>query len=476
MDPHVFVLFGATGDLSKRLILPALVDLTRSNPDLKMRVLGVSRTEYDDDAFRRDAIDGLVSVGGLGRGEATEWVNTYIFYQSLDGDPTPDDYERVRLRADELAHRFELGPSRVLYLALPPAAFEMTAEWLGRTGMNRPHDDGGKGERWVRLVVEKPFGHSLASARHLNEVLHRHFDESQIYRIDHYLGKETVQNLLVFRLANPIFERLWNRDAIERVEIYVSEDLDVGTRGAYYDRAGAMRDMIQNHLTQLFTLVAMEVPSSPGADAIRSEKVKVLRSVAPLSGKDVVLGQYTGGRLDGRSVEPYTDLKGVAPDSTTETFAAVRLSVNNWRWQGVPFVLRTGKVMKKRTTEVRVVFRPPPVAFFRDLEGCELKSNLLRIELQPDEGFSLTFGVKRPGDGFVVEPQRFHFDYAEAFGDPPSAYRTLVEDLIRGDQTLFVHGDEVEASWALYDPILKRPRKVHPYAPGSWGPEAADAL
>ncbi len=485
MDPHLFVLFGSTGDLSRRLILPALVDLTRSHPDLNLKVLGVSRTEYDDNAFRADTVKGLVEIGGLKKREATAWAKEYLFYQSLDGDPTPDDYERVRIRADELAHRFGLGPNRALYLALPPGAFEMTADWLGRTGMNRPMDDGsgaadgspgGTPAGWVRLVVEKPFGNSLASARHLNEVLHRHFEESQIYRIDHYLGKETVQNLLVFRLANPIFERLWNRDAIERVEILVSEDLDVGTRGAYYDRAGAMRDMIQNHLTQLLTLVAMEVPSNPGADAIRDEKVKALRSIAPIGPKDVVLGQYTGGHVGDHSVEPYADLKGVAPGSDTETYAAVRLALNNWRWQGVPFVLRTGKALRKRTTEVRVTFRPAPVAFFRGFDGCHLEPNVLKMEIQPDEGFSLTVGVKRPGDGFVVEPHRFHFDYTEAFGEPPSAYRTLVEDLIRGDQTLFVRADEVEASWALYDPIVQRRRKVYPYAPGSWGPDEAGKL
>ena len=398
-----------------------------------------------------------------------------LFYQSLDGDPTPDDYERVHLKAHEVAHRFGLGANRVYYLALPPSAFAMTAEWLGRTGMNRPMGEDGK-PGWVRLVVEKPFGHSLASAKALNATLHEHFDESEIYRIDHYLGKETVQNLLVFRLANPIFERLWNRDAIERVDILMAEDLDVGTRGAYYDHAGAVRDMLQNHMMQLLSLTAMEVPSNPGADAIRAEKVKVLRSVAPLDGRQVVFGQYTAGRVDGRSVEAYRDLKGVAPGSDTETYAALRVSIPNWRWEGVPFVLRTGKALPQRRTEVRVTFRPAPVAFFRGFDGCQIESNVLRIELQPDEGFSLRFGVKKPGDGMTVETQRFHFDYAEAFGEPPSAYRTLVEDIIRGDQTLFVHADEVEASWALFDPILKNRRKVHPYDAGSWGPEAGQTL
>jgi glucose-6-phosphate 1-dehydrogenase len=471
MDPHLFLLFGATGDLSKRLILPALVDLTRAHPDLKMRVLGVSRSEYDEAAFRDEAVKGMVEVGGLKKREATAWAKRHLHYVSLDGDPTPDDYERVKHYADHLADTHDLGPNRIHYLALPPAAFGMTAEWLGRTGM-----DGADGDGWVRLVVEKPFGHDLKSAQQLNALIHQHFDESQVYRIDHYLGKETVQNLLVFRLGNPVFERLWNREAIERVDIYVSEDLDVGTRGAYYDTAGAVRDMIQNHLTQLFTLVAMEVPAVPEADFVRAEKVKVLRSTAPIVGRDVVFGQYGAGRAGGADVPAYRSLRGVARGSDTETFAAIRLHVNNWRWQGVPFVLRTGKALKRRLTEVRVTFRSAPVAFFRGFDGCHLPPNTLRILIQPDEGFSLSFGVKRPGDGFVVEPHNFHFDYNEAFGEPPSAYRTLVEDLIRGDQTLFVHADEVEAAWALYDPILRRHRAVHPYAPGTWGPEAADKL
>ncbi len=471
MDPHLFLLFGATGDLSKRLVLPALVDLMRAHPDVNIRVLGVSRTEYSEAEFRAEAIKGMVELGGLKAREATAWAKRALHYISLDGDPTPDDYERVKHYADRLADKHGLGPNRIHYLALPPGAFGMTAEWLGRTGMNRAEGDG-----WVRLVVEKPFGHDLATAQALNALLHQHFDESQIYRIDHYLGKETVQNLIVFRLANPIFERLWNRDSIERVDIHVTEDLDVGTRGAYYDSAGAVRDMIQNHLTQLFTLTAMEVPAVPEADFIRAEKVKVLRSTQPITGRDVVFGQYEAGTLDGKEIPAYRGLKGVVPASETETFAAIRLHVNNWRWEGVPFVLTTGKALKKRRTEIRVTFRAAPVAFFRGMDGCVVPPNVLRIEIQPEEGFSLSFGVKKPGDGFTVEPQNFHFDYDAAFGEPPPAYRTLVEDLIRGDQTLFVHADEVEASWALYDPILKRHRAVHPYAPGTWGPEAAEKL
>lgn len=470
LDPHVFVLFGGTGDLSKRLVLPALLDLSKANPDLNFVVLATARAELTDAQFRDEVVRGMTDVGGVTKRDAERFAKKRLFYQTLDNDPTPDDYERIRDRADALAKKYDIGGNRVYYLALPPGAFEMTAGWLGHTGMNT--EDRG----WVRIVVEKPFGHDLTSARHLNAVLHRYFDEHQIYRIDHYLAKETVQNLLVFRMANPIFERLWNRDTIERVDIRVAETVDVGTRGGYYDQAGATRDMIQNHLTQLFTLVAMEIPAATDANAIRAEKVKVLRSTLPIGRRDAVFGQYTSGTVNGRDVIAYRQAPKVRPDSDTPTFAAIRLHVENWRWQGVPFVLTTGKALKERVSEIVVTFRTPPVAFFRNVEGASVTPNQLRFELQPEEAFTLSFGVKRPGDGFVVEPQKFSFDYNKAFGEPAPAYRTLVEDIIRGDQTLFVHADEVEASWALYDPILRHSRTVYPYPAGSWGPEEATRL
>ncbi|MBE2185764.1 MAG: glucose-6-phosphate dehydrogenase [Rhodothermales bacterium] len=470
LDPHVFVLFGGTGDLSKRLVLPALLDLSKANPDLDFVVLATARAELNDAQYRDEVVRGMVEVGGITKREAERFAKKRLYFQTLDNDPTPDDYERIRDKADGLAKKHGIGGNRVYYLALPPGAFEMTAGWLGHTGMNAEQNG------WVRIVVEKPFGHDLASARHLNAVLHRYFDEHQIYRIDHYLAKETVQNLLVFRMANPIFERLWNRDTIERVDILVAETVDVGTRGGYYDHAGATRDMIQNHLTQLFTLVAMEIPAATDADAIRAEKVKVLRSTLPVGRRDAVFGQYTAGTVDGREVIGYRQAPKVRPDSDTPTFASFRLHVENWRWQGVPFVLTTGKALRERVSEIVVTFRTPPVAFFRDVEGASVAPNQLRFELQPDEAFTLSFGVKRPGDGFVVVPQHFSFDYNQAFGEPAPAYRTLVEDIIRGDQTLFVHADEVEASWTLYDPVLRRSRTVYPYPAGSGGPQEATKL
>jgi len=326
-------------------------------------------------------------------------------------------------------------------------------------------------------VIEKPFGRDLESAKKLNSVVHDHFDESQIYRIDHYLGKETVQNLLVFRFTNPIFEASWNRDRIDRVEITVAESLGVGERGGYYDRAGALRDMIQNHLTQILTLVAMETPVTFDADAIRDEKVKVLRSIGRIESDDVVLGQYGAGDVSGESVAAYRNSTDVAADSVTPTFAAIRLELDNWRWQGVPFFLRTGKAMAERTTQIAVTFRRPPVCLFHGVsDSCIEHSDVLYLKLQPEEGFSLEIEVKEPGTSNRLRTIPLHFSYSEAFGDIPEAYETLLADVVEGDQTLFVRSDEVEESWRLYTPIVDAPATTHPYPAGSWGPEAAREL
>ncbi len=325
-------------------------------------------------------------------------------------------------------------------------------------------------------MVEKPFGQDLESARELNQLVHRYFDESQIYRIDHYLGKETVQNLLVFRFANPIFESLWNRQYVDNVQITVSEELGVGTRAPYYDDSGALRDMVQNHLTQLLSLSAMEAPVSFDANAVRDEKVKVLRSANPPTDREVVFGQYGEGVLGDEPVPGYREEEGVRPGSKTETYVALRLEIDNWRWNGVPFYLRTGKRLPRKLTQIDVVFREPPVCLFQGMEGCQIESNVLRITLQPEEGFSLFFQVKTPGDSMQLKTHPLRFRYGEAFEPLPDAYRTLIRDLVEGDQTLFVRGDEVEASWQLYDPILKDPPETQPYAAGTWGPRKAKGL
>ena len=477
LDPHLFIVFGATGDLMERKLLPALYDLYHhEEANGRYRILGVSRSDLSDDDFRTRAREALAEFLREDQTEAdtseekiAQWCDEYIFFQSL-GDQEQADYDRLAERIEKLEEEHGLPGNRVLYLALPPAAFEDTIKKLGGAGLNA--SEGG----WARFVLEKPFGHDLESARELNELVHDYFAEDQIYRIDHYLGKETVQNLLVFRLGNAIFESLWSREHIERVEILVAESVGVGDRAGYYDRAGALRDMVQNHLTQLMTLVAMEVPATAEANAIRYEKIKVLQSVQPLTEGDVVLGQYTAADVGGEAVKGYREENGVGADSQTETFVSVRLSVNNWRWQGVPFVLQTGKRMPERCTRIAVTFRRPPVTLFRTYNGCRLAPNVLNITLQPDEGFSLSFEVKRPGDGYVVETEQLRFDYEEAFGALPDAYRTLLEDVVRGDQTLFVHAQEAEAAWELYTPLLERKPPVKPYEAGTWGPSEAEKL
>jgi glucose-6-phosphate 1-dehydrogenase len=465
LDPHLFVVFGATGDLMKRKVLPALYDLYEANPDTNFVVLGASRSRLTDEQFREQARE-AITAHGSSSGEVASWCNERLYFQCL-GAQTAEDYRTLGARIEELERRHGLAGNRVFYLALPPGAFDDAAEHLGQTGL--AHNDKG----WTRLVVEKPFGNDLASARELNTLVHRYFSEDQVYRIDHYLGKETVQNLMVFRLGNAIFESLWNREHIERVDIVVAEDLGVGSRAGYYDTSGALRDMVQNHLTQLLTLLAMEVPATAHADAIRYEKIKVLQSIRAIHLDDAVFGQYTRGKLNGTVLPGYREEEGVAADSQTPTYVALKLSVSNWRWQGVPFILQTGKRMPRSLTRIAVTFRRPPVTLFRSSPGCHLTPNVLHITLQPDEGFSLSFEVKRPGEGYDVRTESLRFRYEDAFGKLPDAYRTLLEDIVRGDQTLFVHSQEVEAAWKLYAPLLENPLPVHFYAAGTWGPAEA---
>jgi glucose-6-phosphate 1-dehydrogenase len=325
-------------------------------------------------------------------------------------------------------------------------------------------------------VVEKPFGHDLSSAEELVGLIRRYFDEEQVYRIDHYLGKETVQNLMVFRFGNPVFESLWNRDRINSVQISVYEELGVGTRAGYYDQSGALRDMVQNHLMQLLTLIAMEAPPVISAESVRHEKVKVLQSIAPILSSDVILGQYLQGMIRNQLAPGYRDEVGVAAESKTETFAALKVKIMNWRWQGVPFYLRTGKRMSRRMTRIGVQFKNAPVCMF-DVEGaCAVRPNTLLLTLQPDEGFSLHIGVKKPGSASDVQQIPLAFKYSDIFDAMPEAYQTLVLDVLKGDQTLFVHSDEVLGSWKLFDPLLRREYKLHPYAAGTPGPIASKHL
>ena len=472
VPPHLFVIFGATGDLAHRMLLPALFELIRSR-DLaeSCHVFGAAREDRSLEDFRKSVSESVTDEAhGFDAADVEAWVATRVFYYGLGrGD---QDFAGLAERIGKVEAEHGLTGNRIYYLSTPPGAYEGIIRGLGEQGLSRSSG-------WTRLVVEKPFGHDLDSARKLNQLVGAYFDPGEVYRIDHFLGKETVQNLLAFRFANLLFESGWSRDRIERVEITASETLGLAHRAAYYERAGALRDMIQNHLTQLFTLVAMEPPSSLTAAAIQREKIKVLESVQPLDpDADVVFGQYTAGEIDGKSVPAYEDEEGIRSASDTETFVALRLRVNNWRWDGVPFYLRTGKRMAETLTQIAVRFRCAPASLFQPYQStCGLSPNALLITLKPEEGFDLCFEVKTPGGPFRLKTERFRFRYAEAFGhDLPDAYETLLLDVMQGDQTLFVQAGEAEAAWGLYMPALENRPEVHRYAAGSWGPEAARRL
>ncbi|MEX2273195.1 MAG: glucose-6-phosphate dehydrogenase [Vicinamibacterales bacterium] len=455
IPPLLLVIFGATGDLTRRKLLPALGALhARGELPSPFVILGVARDPHPDDAAFRD----------IARASLSQLGDAAVHYQSI-GAGSPADFTRIADDIAALEREHGLSGNRVFYLALPPQGFVETVEGLAAAGL---HQSAG----FTRIVVEKPFGHDLESSQALNRRLHQYFDESQIFRIDHYLGKETVRNLMVFRFANPVFETQWNRDRIAHVEISVAEADGVGTRAAYYDRAGAVRDMVQNHLTQLLCHVAMEPPATFDAEAIRDEKLKVLRSMRRVTPRDALLAQYAGGSVDDTAVPGYLDEPGVKPGSTTETFAAIDVHIDNWRWHGVPFVLRTGKRLRRRSTRIVVSFRPAPVRLFTGLPGCDVGPDKLTIFIQPDEGFSLTFSVKEPGEHIRVREQQLGFKYREAFGPLADAYETLLADVMQGDHTLFVRSDWVERSWYLYAPLLEAPPAPVPYRPGSWGPDA----
>ena len=466
--PCVFVIFGGTGDLMKRKLLPSLFRLAQGgllSPGCQ--ILGVARDRtLTDKAFRAWARAALVESGLSAKDR--RWCDTCLHYQPVDPS-SAEDFRALGARMEAIEGQHKAAANRVLYLALPPVAFEGIIEALGKSGLNRSTG-------WTRLVVEKPFGHDLDSALALNALVHRYFDEKQVYRIDHYLGKETVQNLLAFRFGNALFESAWNRDHIKSVQISVAEQTGIALRAGYYERTGALRDMVQNHLTQLLTLTAMEVPAAFAADSIRFEKVKVLRSVAPIRRDAIVFGQYAPGRVDRKKLPGYLEEPGVTPGSRTETYVAMRLEIQNWRWQGVPFYLRTGKSMPRRSTRIVIDFRKPPVALFRTIDGRGPHRNTLAINVQPEQGFDLSFEVKSPGDRFTLRTEQMQFRYPASQDSLWDGYETLLLEVLRGDQTLFVHADETEASWRLFAPLLRRRTMPHPYAAGTWGPSAADGL
>lgn len=467
VDRHIFVILGATGSLSFLKLLTALYQLlTQKNLKDHCQVLGVGTKDLGDDGFRSRAREALENAG-FSLKEIKDWCDSCLHYQSIG--KSSEGYSELAERIKSLEAEYKIQGNRVFYLALPPSVFPEAIERIGESSLS-------KSSGWVRIVIEKPFGRDLLSARELNHLAHQYFNESHIYRIDHYLGKETVQNLLIFRFANTIFESLWNRDRIENIQITVAESIGIEERARYYDRAGALRDIVQNHLAQLLTLIAMEVPAVFEADAIRNEKVKVLRSIAGIPARDVVFGQYEKGIINNKNVQGYREEPGVTSDSSTETFVAMRLEIDNWRWQGIPFYLRTGKRLPLRSTQIVINFRHPPVCIFEPYSSCQIHSNRLLITLQPDEGFHLFFDVKEPEEPLRLKTESLHFHYKDAFGPLPDAYQTLIFDVLKGDQTLFVRADEVEAAWKLFTPLLEKNLPVRSYAAGTWGPKEADKL
>ena len=463
------VIFGASGDLTRRKLVPALYNLYRKGrlPD-EFRIAGTSRTPFSHEEFRQRMRAGAEEFAGV-EIEAATWeaFASNIFY--LPGNlKEREDYEMLSQKLGELEGA---AANRIYYLAIAPEFYAITIEKLGESGMARENDG------WRRVVIEKPFGHDLASAHELNEIVHSTFSERQVYRIDHYLGKETAQNILFFKFANTIFEPVWNRNYIDHIQISVAETVDVGHRADYYDRAGVLRDMFQNHLLQLLALVTMEPPVSFTADAVRDEKLKILSALRPITGKSVasntVRAQYQG----------YCSANGVARYSQTPTYAALRLFVDNWRWQGVPFYLRSGKALQAKTSEIMIQFQSPPLLMFKLDTSSEMSPNLLVISIQPDEGIHLKFEAKVPDSVQKTRSVNMEFHFRSSFGNErlPEAYERLLLDAIMGDASLFIRSDEIEKAWQFIDPILQgwdatgSPELVD-YERGSWGPEEANEL
>jgi glucose-6-phosphate 1-dehydrogenase len=480
-EAGMLVVFGASGDLTKRKLLPALFHLEQTGllPE-KFAIVGVARRPLGD-KFAEDMRAGIVEFGSVDESDPKldHFVSNISYYPLKFDDPA--DYPGLKVELERKAQEKGLGGKRLFYLATAPEFFAAIIENLGAQGMAHPEQ--GK----ATVVIEKPFGHDLESARALNRQVNAVFDEDQIFRIDHYLGKETVQNILVFRFANGIFEPIWNRNYVDHVQITVAETLGVEGRGPFYEKAGALRDVVQNHAMELLSLVALEPPSSFEAESVRREKLKVWRAIPSIPILDVVRGQYGPGVVDGLPVAGYRDEERVSPKSGTETYAAVKLEIENWRWAGVPFYLRAGKRMQKRATEINIQFKQPPLLIFDRLASqaaCQvIKPNLLTIRIQPDEGIALRFGAKVPTTPVMdVCPVNMDFDYEAAFGkSSANGYERLLLDAMLGDQTLFAHRDGVETTWALYTPILeawaaKQPEKFPNYAAGSWGPECGDHL
>lgn len=484
IDPCILVIFGATGDLTARKLLPAIYNLAREGQlPSQFAVVGFARREKSHDQFRDEMKEAINKHSRVKPVDESVW-NTFkeqIFYHRSEFDDE-EGYKTLGQFLQDLDSRLGTKGNRVFYFSTQPRFFTQIAEKLHVNELI--YNQGSVKDKWSRIIIEKPFGHDLASAHDLQNELLQFLAEEQIYRIDHYLGKETVQNLMVFRFANSLFESLWNNRYIDHVQITVAEEIGIGRRGAFFEEAGLLRDIVQNHMMQLLSLVAMEPPVDLGATAIRDEKVKVLQALRPLTNEDfktsVVRGQYGSGYVGGEPVKGYREEDNVDSNSAVETFVALRLFIDNWRWHDVPFFLRGGKRLPKRATEIAIQFKHPPGVLFQQ-EGQQHEANVLAIRIQPDEGTALKINCKVPGPASPIQPVKMDFRYGSYFGmSPPEAYERLILDCMAGDNTLFAREDEVFHSWSFINPILKQWQQTKPefpnYPAGSWGPDIADQM
>lgn len=469
---NCIVIFGASGDLTHRKLIPALYNLFKFGRLNQFSVLGVARTELNDDTFREKMREALLETEETTPETLEEFCN-HLYYQAVNTSDAAD-YGKLVPRLDELHNKYQTNGNTLYYMSTPPSLYGVIPECLAAHGLNTEENG------WKRIIVEKPFGYDEKTAQELDVQIHRFFEEHQIYRIDHYLGKETVQNLLVLRFSNGLFEPLWNRNYIDYVEITGAEAIGVEERGGYYDGSGAMRDMFQNHLLQVLAMVAMEPPAIINANSMRDEVAKVMHSLRPLTAEDMehnlVLGQYTTAEINGKMENGYLEEKGVPADSRTETYIALRCEIENWRWAGVPFYVRTGKRLPARVTEIVIHFKTTPHPVFSQ----NAPENKLIIRIQPDEAISMRFGLKKPGAGFEAKEVSMDFRYADLAGAQVlTAYERLLLDAMKGDATLFARTDAVHAAWKFVQPILDYKAnggRIHEYEAGTWGPVAADKL
>lgn len=484
IDDQILVIFGASGDLTYRKLVPALFDLYKQNSlPQNFAILGVARSQFTNESFREKMVDGIRQFSLFNHSDEKDFLafSNLLSYLPINTDDA-GDYPKLTARLHSIDEEKNTGGNYLFYLSTPPGLYPLIPRFLAQQGLNK--EEG----KIRRIIIEKPFGTDLKSAQELNNILLTDYEEEQIYRMDHYLGKETVQNMLVTRFSNSIYEPLWNRNYIHHIEITAAESLGIENRGGYYDHSGALRDMVQNHLFQLLALVAMEPPTVIESEAIRNEKLKVFQAIRPLSHDDilnnVIRGQYTAAKVKGKQEIGYREENGVDPNSRTETYVALKIFIDNWRWGGVPFYIRTGKRMPTRVSEVVIHFKPAPLSLFKDREefNSDRKENVLVIRIHPDEGVLLKTGMKVPGSGYKVKEVNMDFHYSQLQDTyVPSAYERLLLDAMLGDSTLYTRGDALEATWGFVQPILDY-WKSNPEAPlfgypaGSWGPNCADDL